>query len=347
MRIEKRATNKVGLVLLILLVVSALAGGGYYLLKHKDSLKIDWNFSVPWDKNSEKKQEEKKKKSGKNSNVAFTKPDGYVSVNFNLQNSKEGVSDFCQMEFEDAIEEKDNYVILPYKVSSTEKGNAYPDEEVCSISINRYVIDGFQISGNSKVSIKGGETKKGEVKLLLPELESQDLRGMTNAALYYKWEEKNRSNPSTAYIGIEFKNIKHPKNNISGVQIDDIIPFANLEVLAFYYDTKEDADNTYLYFIFEERAGTDYTSTFKIKKLLINDKIYNVKDFSKSVGTRAKTIAYITIPKDDIKKVNKFSISFIIISELDKNSKKYDKTKERIVYSFTNDFTNDYDNEIK
>ena len=347
MRIEKRATNKVGLVLLILLVVSALAGGGYYLFKHKDSLKIDWNFSVPWEKNSEKKQEEKKKKSGGNSNTSFTKPDGYVSINYNISNSKDGTADLCKIEFEEGITEKDNYVVVPYKVSSTEKGNSYPGVDICTVEIYRYVIDGFQISGNSKVTVKGGESEKGEVKLLLPELESQDLKGMTNAALYYRWNERERQYPLSAYFGIEFQNIKHPHNNINGIQIDDIIPVENLEVLAFYYDTKEDAENTYLYFIFEERTGIDYTSTFKVRKLLINDKIYDVKDFSKSVGVHAKTIAFITIPKDEIKKVNKFSISFMIISELDKNSNKYNKTKEKIAYSFTNEFTEDYDNEIK
>ncbi len=56
MKVEKKQTNKIGLIIFWILLIAGLAGGGYYLYTHKDSLNIDWDFTLPWKNNEEKEQ---------------------------------------------------------------------------------------------------------------------------------------------------------------------------------------------------------------------------------------------------------------------------------------------------
>lgn len=79
----------------------------------------------------------------------------------------------------------------------------------------------------------------------------------------------------------------------------------------YYYKTEEDKENYYIYFIFDENSEKSDPSyhEISIKKLLVNNKVYDAK-LSLSLKGLSKSIKYITIPKKEISKIDQLSISF-------------------------------------
>ena len=93
-----------------------------------------------------------------------------------------------------------------------------------------------------------------------------------------------------------------------GIKIDDLN-----NTMIQYYKTTTDETNTYLYFIITNQSEVDLAD-IKIRRLLVNDKVYDTKDFDEEIGCETKKLVYIAIPKKTISKVKKFSISFFNIS---------------------------------
>lgn len=349
MRIEKRATNKVGLVLLFLIVIAALAGGGYYLYTHKDSLKTDWNISVPWTKSEEKKEEEKRAKAkGSTGYTGFTKPDGYAMDN--LEINTDSASAKCGFRLIDGIEIKDNNVVLTYEMYKKPRETGEPVSS-CSVKGTRFLVDGFDISSEMYTELGVGESsKKGEIRFKLSELESQELVGMKDLSIYVVWTEKEEVLANMKNINIPFKNIKYPKNDFTGITVDELIGLDNT-VKITYYDTREDNDNTYIYFLYESKtkgntfkSDNDLIITFKIKKLVLNDKVYDATKYEKIIRGGGKNIGYIAIPKEDVSKVTKFRISFMVLTELSSEAAAKVKTGEPTAAYFV---SKEYAREIK
>ena len=60
-RMEKRAVNKLGLIIIIIIAIAALGGGIFFIVKNHNNL----DFSFPWSKKETKAEEQKKKEKEK------------------------------------------------------------------------------------------------------------------------------------------------------------------------------------------------------------------------------------------------------------------------------------------
>jgi len=101
--------------------------------------------------------------------------------------------------------------------------------------------------------------------------------------------------------------------------IQGLVEFYNGDnVKARYYRTLTDKDYTYIYFDFLNQNKYSKRN-LKIKRLLINGKLYDYKDFNEEIYAGTEKIFYISIPRDEIKDVKSFNISFYMMTYDDTN----------------------------
>ena len=298
MKVEKRTTNKIGLIILVVIVLAGLAGGGYYLIKNKGKINIDWR--LPWQKKGIEEQDSASDSNGgtntKNGTTTFQSPIGIVTSDWTGR-------EYCEGSFEN-FEETKTEIIVKYKLKGSRDG--YPTK--CDIEITKYTADGFLVSGSSKASVDEGEEKEFEIRILKSDLESQELSGINELALFVKYKTDREGENSLRIEKVSFNNERSVNNNKTGIKIDDL----NGTIIQ-YYKTITDASNTYLYFLVEntlEKQNAD----IKIRKLIINDKVFDAKEFDEKMGPQTKKLIYVEVPKDQFNKVKKFTISFFNIS---------------------------------
>ena len=134
------------------------------------------------------------------------------------------------------------------------------------------------------------------------------MSGINELALFVKYKTDREGENSLRIEKVSFNNERSVNNNKTGIKIDDL----NGTIIQ-YYKTITDASNTYLYFLVEntlEKQNAD----IKIRKLIINDKVFDAKEFDEKMGPQTKKLIYVEVPKDQFNKVKKFTISFFNIS---------------------------------
>ena len=299
MKVEKKSSNKIGLIILLIVVLVGLGSGGYFLYKHKDKLNIDWDFSLPWKKDEDNKttgndNNLKTKTQKTNTDVTFNTPNYISKKSFaNLTSCKAKVLDF-----------KDSNTELAVTIEIT--GPLY--EPFCDIEIYQLTADGFTIPGTTNIKVERDEIKTADIVMKKSDLEAQEIAAINTLTLFMKVITKQDGEPSYIKEEISFTNSRPISNAKSGIKIDEL----NHTTIQ-YYKTTTDATNTYLYFIVYNESGV-YSADIKVRKLLINDKIYDVKEFDELLEPESKRIVYISIPKKIFSSVKKFTISFINIS---------------------------------
>ncbi len=300
MKVEKKSSNKIGLVILLIVVLAGLGCGGYFLYKHKDKLNIDWNFTLPWQKEKEEKQagsdnDLKQKTQKKQTDVTFKAPEIVLKSSFDI-------GKFCKAKVLD-FKDSDTEFAVTLEISNIAAYTSY-----CEIEFYQFAADGYTIPGDAKVRVENGETKSVDITMNKSDLESQELASINTLFVSTRYTTAPDADPSLKTLEIKFTNTKPVNNDKNGINID-VLNNTTLK----YYKTTTDATNTYLYFIFHNQSGS-YTADIKVKKLLINDKIYDVKDFDEKLSPDSRRIVYIAVPKKIFSKVKKFTISFINIS---------------------------------
>lgn len=298
-RLEKRATNKFGLFLLILLVLGAVGYGGYYIYKHRSE--IDWNIEIPWQKENNEENDNKSNNTNtkKNTNIDLVLP---ISLDNEIT-----VSDGKLRVYEPKTDDKGYTLKLDY---TAEKENS-------ELVIEKILVNNYETS--TKVTIKDdfeqGQTKENQIpttetiRLLKTELDPLNIHGMRSLIFFY------RVNTESQEGKLERKEVKVYNNLEFDSGLKGLIElYNNNNTELYYYQTKTDKDNTYIYF---DIKNIDYNTTrqVKVKKLLINGKLYEYTDLDFELYRGAENIFYLTIPKEKIKKVDDFTISFFILGK--------------------------------
>ena len=283
MRMEKNATNKVGLIVLVAVVIALVGGGIYYLVSHKDSLNLDWKLTFPWSKKD--REETTQTASGqtikKKEDITFRKPDSIGELAI-LANARSG----CNAFFVNEIKEENNQIILKYRVESVDKVRGVP-EISCSLEIYRLQVEGYEVSGTSEITVKEGETKTAEIRIPIQELEKNELRGMNTLTIYYKYKTGTTAAITNGAKNITFNNNKPVDNEKYGITVDELIVGAGrtnpIKVSIEYYKTVTDMDNTYLYFNMYSKGTMPYLTTVRVKKLFLLGKIYDSSDYFQDI----------------------------------------------------------------
>lgn len=289
-RMEKKATNKVGLFILFLIIIAGIGGGIYYYLNNKNSIKID--FSLPWEKN------EQEEKNQKQSDLNIERQSLEISTE-KVFNANELIIVPSILDFDEATGYK---LTLDFSNPSSSYVNG---------TINNVLIENYQLDYNLSFNLNPLENKTFYIDIPVEFLDKYFIETFSSIILkidvYVAGENK-------------YPNWSVPINTNaqeSLTQLKDLSPLGNTEdVYIKYHNITSDDEYYYINLLFENKSATKEYSLL-VQNILINDKIYDVSSFNTIVKTEAKKIDSIKIPKKDYKRISNVTISFFAINNND------------------------------
>lgn len=292
-RMEKRATNRFGLFLLILIVIVGFGYGGYYLYQHRKE--IDWEFKWPWQK-EELTEEEKANNVLINQNQPKRNNNKLVVPNMSEQ----------------SIMTNDTEIKV-YDLKADDKGYTFNIDfkaiiSTATLNIEKVLIDGFDTSAKLTITdTLDGSPTTGTIRVNKSELDALGIYAFNRFTLYIKADTLDKEG-SLIRKDIQVYNTLDYKNELTGL----IETYHKNNAQIFFYKMADDKDNTYIYFDFinEDRNNS---KRIKVKKLLINDELYEYKELNENIYCGANKVFYLTIPKKDIKEINNITVSFFIL----------------------------------
>ncbi len=324
-RMEKRAANKGGLFLIILIALVGVGVGGYFIYQNKDE--INW----PWQEKEEEKEDEENPISNENnsSNGKLHLPEISPEVDV-LQIRKQPTT----LHITSLKATSKGYEVEFTLQLHTEK--YYNPDSFTSYEVNctKLLVDDYEVTPTFKLKVTK-EKHKDTTKITIPMSELENLEMYSFRALSFFFtttltrgekaqEPVFTESRVTAYQDIFVDNTK-----------DTMLTFnAQDSVKISYYKKIEAEDATYLYYVVENNNKV-HSHKIEIKKLVINDEIYNKPSIEVDSHYNAKTMFYIKIPRKDFSEVNKIKSSFFILRP---------EGKDQAIF-MTNDYIVDYTKE--
>lgn len=299
-RMEKKATNKFGIFLVLIIVIGLIGGTGYYLYTNKD--KLDWSFELPWNRADKKNEDENDNDNNGTSGNTNNKDNNVVYEEPHLDSR--------------IVEDNNNYTItisnlskinLGYNIDISFESKAEPYK----VTLEKILVDGFDTTTTFSRAIDGGDRISITVRINQTELDALSIKAFNSLTFYFRIENEIRGFEVKSYVVSTVKTFNNI-NELKGLsEIDD-----KNQTKIRYYRTIEDKDNTYIYFDFKNYSVAR-NQLVSIKKLLINGKLYEYSDFNEEIYHGAEKVVYLTIPKSEVKKVDNFTISFTMLNEVE------------------------------
>lgn len=210
-----------------------------------------------------------------------------------------------------------------------------------TIEVKHVLIDGFYTTTTFAISdaldtdeygsVWGVEQKPTEVEFRIKktELDDLDIFGFNRIDIVYDAENETDKEVNSSF-GIVAHNDLDIVNDRTGlIKIDE-----KNDIVISYYKTIAADDATYIYFDFVNQGRIKKDVTIYVKQLLINNKVYDMTDFSGLIPRGAQRALYLKIPKKDISRVSTLKVQFFIVEE-------DEKTKEKSFY-ITNEYSRAY-----
>lgn len=298
---EKRAVNGRGLFFVILFAILLFGIGGYFVYQNRD--KFDW--TLPWAKDDD----EYEVLGDKTGNSTITK---------NPSSNKELIVPLLRNE----IFKRNQTQIRAYDLTGDDKGYSFKldytaESENLTLSIEKILLDGHDTSAtltlSDNVDVGTQQPTTATINIPKTEIDAIDLTCFKNMTIYYRIKGGDKEK-ELIRIDINAYSPIESDNTIQG-----LVEFYNGDkVKARYYRTLTDKDYTYIYFDFLNQNKYSKRN-LKIKRLLINGKLYDYKDFNEEIYAGTEKIFYISIPRDEIKDVKSFNISFYMMTYDDTN----------------------------
>ncbi len=300
---EKRATNKFGLFLVFLAVIAIFGGGGFLIYKYRNQ--IDWEFKLPWEKSEETTETTEK---GTTTSTKKKNRDLIVPTPRNGSSIQEGSSLF---EIVDVKGDDRGYLFTAQLTTSV---------DWATITVEGILLDGYyteatlELSDTSDIGAQVGS--QATFRVNQTDLDKLNVNGFTRINVFYILEEPYEKYYLKMGV-INFETEYTITNGNKGlIKVDE-----KGSLLIEYYKTVKADNATYIYF---EAKNSDLSSNREIliKKLMINDRIYEMPEFTETVYRGARKSFYIKIPTSKIKDVEEFLVSFYIINrDSDGNNK--------------------------
>ena len=325
-RMEKRAANKGGLFLIILIALVGLGVGGYFLYQNKDE--ITW----PWQE-KEEKEDDKPSESGGNSNNSsggkLHLPEISPEVDvLQLRNAPSKLHITKLKATTKGYELDFKLVMKSGEEDDTEDIDRY------TVNCTKILVDDYEVTPTFKVEVTQAQ-KTGTTSVIIPMSELENLEITSFRALRFfftinsvvdgfEQNENKVESRITAYQDVFVDNTKKTKGSFA---VQDSVRIS-------YYKKIEAEDATYLYYIIENNNKVQ-SHKIELKKLVINDEIYNKVTVNVDTHYNSNTIFYIKIPRKDFEEINKITSSFFILRP---------EGKDQAIF-MTNDLLIDYTKE--
>lgn len=299
--IEKPKNNKASIIFMCVIVLLVVAGVGTVVFINRD--KINWEFRLPW-------QDEDDPPifgggaSGKKGNTAKQE-----LVIPEIMAGSSGVGGL-DLSAKDLTHDDKGYEFTA--VLNTK-------EVISNITIDKVTLDGYPFTIDKEVGNLSKDSMEVKVRINQTDLDKYNMMAFSKMGIFYSFEtsdESTASNRRTVLFNANINNKISYDNNIKG--IIEIFRYGSNSKntssnVLYYYKTETDKDNTYIYFYFEN--VNEQNKTFTIKRLLINDELYDYEDFKFSVFRQSRDIFYLTIPKKKVREIANFNVSFFITEE--------------------------------
>lgn len=206
-----------------------------------------------------------------------------------------------------------------------------------TISVKQVNLDGFYFTTTFELSDPVDHSSEGVVlaaedqtpttyyfKIKKTELDDLDMFGFNNIKLIYDIENDERRQSNREFY-VEFNNDLNIVNKREGlIRIDE-----KCEVVVSYYKTVAAADGTYIYFDFVNKSMYDDIQVY-VKELYINNKIYDMSEFSGISNRSSQKALYLFIPSKDVERVNTMQVKFFLVKE--------DETTREKSFYITNEY---------
>lgn len=303
-RLEKKAANKLGLLIVFALTIVGTIMGVYLLYENKDNL----DFSLPWE---EKEEEEIP-------DVEPPKKD---------ENNTSGGRLYLPM-----LDEDDD-LIKSYRLSAavhlknlqaTTKGYEFDFvvdttyyNATFEIVCTQMLIDGYEISPKFEINATNKPNTITTEHIIIPlaELENLEIRNFKNLSFFvnFKYRAKySDANTTTMFTAVAFQDTYVDNNK---EELASFAPQENVRISYHKKITTEDA--TYLYFVVNN-TNNQYDFDIELNKLIIDNEIYNDIEVSARTHHLSKNVFFIKLPKKQFRKPKEATLSFVISRTNDK-----------------------------
>lgn len=326
-RMEKRAANKGGLFLIILIALVGLGAGGYFLYENKDE--INW----PWQDNDKKDDDEDENPIGENNNTSNGKlnlPEISPEVDI-LQLSKEPATlHITKMK----ATSKGYELELQLKLKNDLESFELDEFGSYNVDCTKVLIDDYEVTPIFNITItKTEKTQKTNITIPMSELENLEMNSFRALRFFFTINRSYKSGTDKKYFA-ESRVTAYQDEYVDNTKEPEVVFPAADNVKIAYYKKIEAEDATYLYYLVQNNNKVN-SHRIEIKKLVINDEIYNKPSIDVQSHYNSNTMFYIKIPRSDFKEVNKIKSSFILLRP---------EGEEQAIF-MTNDVTVDFNKE--
>ncbi len=293
-RVEKKRTSFVGLIILFSVIVSIFCFGLYYYIQNPQKVKAFF-------RKDEVYIDEKTDSKG---NVIIGN-NALLPVEFDhkkIYSSRYGLTVYIE-----SVEKANNGYTVNVLFESN-SGLSYAD-----VKVNDILIDGYSIDTGLKASIREPNEKVTKSffikKQTMAELE---MTRFTRISMYFHTDFNEDKTKFEDYFGnaeiFTYEKVDNRKKGLITVSTKD-----NLTV--YYYKLLQDKEFYYLYFIFKG-ANINYNHYVQLKRLIINEEIYNYdSSFELYIRCYSMKQFYLKIPRKDFDEINSFRISFFVVTD--------------------------------
>ncbi len=285
LKVEKRATDKVGLIVLIVFVLAALGFGAYYVIKNKEKL----NIYLPWEKNDDNDTREVKGlKSNKDEEFVRTETTFDVPsvINDNI--------------YLDAKLDSVKYENGDYKFNITITNNDFANYE---IEINDILIDSFSTRISDKISVSFASNVSYEFTITKELLDRYRID--TFEYVYLDVNVKGLDNTLREIWKIS-------SNNLTASFPKTIQEVLEIEGIKFYYfKAAESKDNYFIYLLLDNTS--DKNINYYYSKFVLDNKEFDASSYAAIIYSGTKYVETIKIPKKDFRSIKKLSLRVMTI----------------------------------
>ena len=298
--------------LIVFLVFGALVIGGYYLYKHKDE--FDIKDIIPWNDDTEEKKDTSTKNNTTNTSKLIVPTISSSQANFGA--NKIAIT---------GITADDKGYVITLGLTCSNR------IEWCNISVFEVLIDGYYVTTTFSVQDDGYDEEATEVEFRISqsELDNLEITGFKNLTIFFyldspaiKDSDKNIIYGNNFTFGNEFT-VDNTKKGLLNVDTKGNITIK-------YYKILKTSDYTYIYFDVKN-ADSKSEKTVMVKKLMINDRIYEMPEFEEVIHYGAEQLIYLKIPTNKIENVESITVSFFILGK--------DTNDENTQIYITNEFS--------
>lgn len=192
--------------------------------------------------------------------------------------------------------------------------------EYTTMEVKEVVLDGFYLTTKFAVSDRVDYDETGwkkseqdptiyEMRIKQTELDELGIIGFNEIKLFFDIENEKEKMLDSNYSIIAINDLDIVNERKGLIQAD-----SKNGLVISYYKTVDAEDATYIYFDFNNQ-NKDKDLKIYVKKLEINGKLYDLKDFGDKVYRQSRRALYLKIPKKDFSRVNTVNVSFFVTEE--------------------------------